>query len=112
MILRKMLVVVAIISTTVQWIAIANAATPLSVLGVPESPTARVTDLKGMLNADQKSQLEGQLIAIEKTGRAQIVVLILPSTKSEPIDKFGLRLANTWKITAVRLNSRLNRCKS
>ena len=60
--------------------------------------TTRVTDLTGTLDATQKGRLEAQLAAIDRVGRAQITVLMLPSTQPEAIDQFGIRLAEAWKI--------------
>jgi uncharacterized protein len=80
------------------WLALlpagAGAAEPLAlpVLG------ARVTDLTGTLDATQRGSLEAQLAVIESSGRAQVAVLLLPTTQPEPIEAFGIRLAEAWKI--------------
>lgn len=58
----------------------------------------RVTDLTATLDATQRGRLEAQLAAIERSGRAQIAVLLLPSTQPETIEQFGIRLAEAWKI--------------
>ncbi len=60
--------------------------------------TARVTDLTNTLDATQGGRLEAQLAAIERSGRAQIAVLLLPTTQPETIEQFGIRLAEAWKI--------------
>jgi hypothetical protein len=60
--------------------------------------TARVTDLTGTLDATQRGRLEAQLAAIDRSGRAQIAVLLLPTTQPETIEQFGIRLAEAWKI--------------
>ena len=60
--------------------------------------SARVTDLTGTLDATQKGRLEAQLAAIDRAGRAQIAVLLLPTTQPEAIEAFGIRLAEAWKI--------------
>jgi uncharacterized protein len=65
---------------------------PLPALG------ARVTDLTGTLDATQRGRLEAQLAAIDRAGRAQIAVLLLPTTQPEAIEQFGIRLAEAWKI--------------
>ena len=59
---------------------------------------ARVTDLTGTLDATQRGRLDAQLAAIDRTGRAQVAVLMLPTTQPEPIETFGIRLAEAWKI--------------
>ena len=60
--------------------------------------SARVTDLTATLDATQRGRLEAQLAAVERSGRAQIAVLLLPTTQPEPIEAFGIRLAEAWKI--------------
>ncbi|BAO31372.1 TPM domain-containing protein [Sulfuritalea hydrogenivorans] len=60
--------------------------------------SARVTDLTGTLDATQRGRLEAQLAAIDRAGRAQIAVLLLPTTQPEAIEQFGIRLAEAWKI--------------
>jgi uncharacterized protein len=60
--------------------------------------SARVTDLTNTLDATQRGRLEAQLAAIERSGRAQVAVLLLPTTQPETIEQFGIRLAEAWKI--------------
>jgi hypothetical protein len=60
--------------------------------------TARVTDLTNTLDATQRGRLEAQLAAIDRSGRAQIAVLLLPTTQPETIEQFGIRLAEAWKV--------------
>ena len=83
---------------TLLWLAllpaIGRAAEPVTLPAL----TARVTDLTGTLDATQRGRLEAQLAAIDRSGRAQIAVLLLPTTQPEPIEAFGIRLAEAWKI--------------
>lgn len=58
----------------------------------------RVTDLTGTLTRDQQAQLETQLAGLERDKGAQIAVLLLPTTRPESIEAFGIRLAEAWKI--------------
>ena len=60
--------------------------------------SGRVTDLTGTLDATQRGRIEAQLAAIDRSGRAQIAVLLLPTTQPETIEQFGIRLAEAWKI--------------
>lgn len=80
------------------WLALlpagAGAAEPLALPALG----ARVTDLTGTLDATQRGSLEAQLAAIERSGRAQVAVLLLPTTQPEPLEAFGIRLAEAWKI--------------
>lgn len=59
---------------------------------------ARVTDLTQTLSAAQQQALEQKLTAFEAQKGAQIVVLIVPTTKPEEIEQFSIRVADAWKI--------------
>jgi uncharacterized protein len=61
-------------------------------------PVARVTDLTGTLSAAQKSSLDQELAQFEQRKGSQIAVLMLPSTKPETIDQYGIRVADSWKL--------------
>lgn len=80
--------------------AIAHAAEPPrgadGLLAVP--PLARVTDYAGVLSPHEKRALEDKLAAFEMAHGAQIAVLIVPSTKPEPIEDFAHRVGEAWKI--------------
>lgn len=58
----------------------------------------RVTDLTNTLTVTQSTLLENKLAAFESKKGSQIAVLILPTTQSETIEAFGIRVADTWKI--------------
>lgn len=60
--------------------------------------TARVTDLTASLSAAQAGELEARLAAFEAKKGSQVVVLVLPTTQPEPIEQFGIRLLDAWKI--------------
>ncbi len=59
---------------------------------------ARVTDLTGTLTAAEQSQLEQRLAEFEARKGAQIAVLIVPTTRPEEIEQFGIRVADAWKL--------------
>lgn len=59
---------------------------------------ARVTDLTGTLAVDQAAGLERDLAQFEKNRGSQIVILIVPTTKPEAIEAYGIRVAEAWKI--------------
>jgi uncharacterized protein len=66
---------------------------------VPVPPLkARVTDLTGTLNAQQKTELESRIAAYEARRGSQIAVLLLPTTKPEEIEQYSIRVAEAWKI--------------
>lgn len=59
---------------------------------------ARVTDLTGTLDAAQASALEQKLAAFEQRRGAQLAVLLVPSTRPETIEQYGIRVAEAWKL--------------
>jgi len=59
---------------------------------------ARVTDLTASLAPAQAAELEARLAAFEARKGSQVAVLLLPSTQPEPIEQFGIRLMDAWKI--------------
>jgi uncharacterized protein len=59
---------------------------------------ARVTDLTNTLSVSEQQALEAKLAAWERDTGAQMVVLVVPSTKPEPIETYSIRVAEAWKI--------------
>src|SRR5436190_12049740 len=59
---------------------------------------ARVTDLTNTLSPADQQALEAKLAAWERDTGNQMVVLIVPSTKPEPIEAYSIRVAEAWKI--------------
>ena len=59
---------------------------------------ARVTDLTQTLTAPEKQALEARLADWEARTGNQLVVVMVPSTAPEPIEAYGLRVAEAWKI--------------
>ena len=59
---------------------------------------ARVTDRTGTLNEADRTALEDKLARFEQQTGNQVVVLMVPSTKPEPIEAYSLRVAEAWKI--------------
>jgi uncharacterized protein len=62
---------------------------------------APVVDLAGMLADAEAAALASKLRAFEKTYGPQLAVVLLASTKPEPLEDFANRLANTWKLGRV-----------
>lgn len=60
--------------------------------------THRVTDLTSTLDAQQAQALEARLAAFEREKGAQLAVLIVPTTKPETIEEYGIRVADAWKL--------------
>lgn len=75
----------------VPWMALAEE--------VPVPPlSARVTDLTGTLQPEQKAALESRLAAFEQKKGSQIAVLLVPTTQPEAIEQYGIRVAEAWKL--------------
>ena len=83
---------------TLLWLALLPAVGLAAELVPLPALSSRVADLTGTLDATQRGRLEAQLAAIDRAGRAQIAVLLLPTTQPEAIEQFGIRLAEAWKI--------------
>ena len=60
--------------------------------------TARVTDVTQTLSATEKAALEAKLADFEQRTGNQLVVLMVPTTRGEPIEGYSLRVAEAWKI--------------
>ncbi len=58
----------------------------------------RVTDLAGILTADQAAALEAGLQALEDSDSTQIALLIIPSLDGDPLEDFSERVATAWKL--------------
>lgn len=59
---------------------------------------ARVTDLTGTLDAGQQHALSAKLADFEQAKGSQLAVLIVPGTKPETIEQYGIRVAEAWKL--------------
>lgn len=57
-----------------------------------------VTDLTRTLTAEQAARLERELTTFEAQKGAQLAVLIIPTTKPESIEEYGIRVADAWKV--------------
>lgn len=79
------------------WLALPWAAGAVEPVALP-ALASRVTDLTGTLDATQRGRLEARLAAIDRSGKAQIALLLLPTTQPETIEQFGIRLAEAWKV--------------
>lgn len=87
----------AFLLTAALWLASALPARAQSEMVAVPPLAARVTDLTGTLSAEQKSALEQVLADYEQQRGSQIFVLMVPSTAPEPIEAYGIRVADAWK---------------
>ncbi|MGE5492005.1 MAG: TPM domain-containing protein [Actinomycetota bacterium] len=60
--------------------------------------TARVIDRTGTLPPDQVASLERTLESFETRTGIQFAVLLVPTTRDEPIEQYALRAAEQWKL--------------
>jgi uncharacterized protein len=77
----------------------------LSTLALAQDPLLEVpplkepvTDLSATLSGEQLSNLNRELRAFEERKGSQVAVLIVPSTRPEPIEQYGTRVAEQWKV--------------
>ena len=68
--------------------------------------TSRVVDQAAILRPDQRAALDAQLAAIESQHGAQLAILTVPTTGGEPIEAFGLRVAEAWKLGRAEVDGR------
>ena len=59
---------------------------------------SRVTDLTGTLSAAEQQALEAKLADWEARTTDQLAILIVTTTKPEPIEQYSIRIAEAWKI--------------
>ncbi len=60
--------------------------------------TGRVVDLTGTLGANEREGIAAQLAAFEAARGSQVVVLLVPSLGTEPIEDFATRVTDDWKL--------------
>jgi uncharacterized protein len=70
---------------------------PAAALDIPKLQ-ARVTDLAGLLAAEQVSALDAKLKNLEETDSTQIAVLIIPSLEDEALEDYSERVATAWRL--------------
>ena len=67
-------------------------------------PIGYVNDFYRLLEKEQIHQLTIILKDLEKTVGSQMVILIIDSTKGEPIEEYSLRVANNWALGRKKYN--------
>jgi uncharacterized protein len=81
------------------WLLLFVALLPLFAVAAEIPPLkARVTDLTGTLNAQQRSALEQTLAEFEQRKGAQIAVLMVPTTAPETVEQYAVRVQESWKL--------------
>ncbi|CBJ52053.1 TPM domain-containing protein [Ralstonia solanacearum] len=93
----RMRALLASLVTMVLWLAAAWPAHAQTDLVAVPPLAARVTDLTGTLTAQQRGALEQVLADYEQQRGSQIFVLMVAATAPEPIEAYGIRVAEAWK---------------
>lgn len=63
---------------------------------VPALPATPVYDDVGILSTEEKSQLEQQILTLEKETTHQIGIAIIKSLQGRTIEEVGITLARSW----------------
>lgn len=58
----------------------------------------RVNDYAGLLSPSAVQQIDALLADLEHSDSTQVVVLTVPTLDGEPVESFGIRVAEAWKI--------------
>lgn len=64
----------------------------------PIPPYAPVVDVAGVLAPAEQAALAQKLMAFERAHGSELAVVLVATTKPEPIEDYANRLANTWKL--------------
>jgi uncharacterized protein len=73
------------------------AASPYYALDLP-ALKGRVNDYAGMISPETVNQLEATLAAFEQSDSTQVVIVTVPNLDGTPIEDFGIKLGEAWKI--------------
>lgn len=93
--------------TTVQSPQIANdMAEGESIRGLP-TLNAPVVDQANLLTESQKQEISQRILALHEQGKAQIGVVIVPSTGQEDIFDFAMRVAEKWQLGSAKQDNGL-----
>ncbi len=70
---------------------------PVQAVEVP--PLAgRINDLAGVLSTETESRIELSLAGLEQSDSTQVAVLTMKSIEGVPIEEFGIKVAEKWKV--------------
>lgn len=57
-----------------------------------------INDYADMISSGAEAKLEEELKAFEQSDSTQVVILTVPSLQGDPIEDFGIRVVEAWKI--------------
>ncbi|GEM_PF-1206694 len=78
-------------------LCVMHCASAMALEPVPEQ-ASEIVDQTGALRDEDRKSLEARLAAFEKSGRAQIGILISRGIQDEPLAQFSLRVAERWQL--------------
>lgn len=58
----------------------------------------RVNDYAGLLSPTAVQEIDAALAELERSDSTQVVVLTVPTLDNEPVEGFGIRVAEAWRI--------------
>ena len=93
--MRPLATFVAIVVSTV-FLATVSAQVPAVVRG--GRPSARVVDETGTLTAADSAEIERLARSIQETTKADMMVVVIPTTAGEPHRRFATDLFNRWQL--------------
>lgn len=77
-----------------------------SIRGLP-TLNEPIVDQANLLNASQKQAISQRILALHQQGKAQIGVVIVPTTGQEDIFDFAMRLAEKWQLGSAKQDNGL-----
>lgn len=69
------------------------------------NPVKLVTDMAGVLSAEQKSILENKLVALDDSSSNQIAIVLVKSLDGYPIEEYATKLFRDWGIGNKKTNN-------
>ncbi len=69
------------------------------------NPAKLVTDMAGVLSAEQKTILENKLVALDDSSSNQIVIVLLKTLDGYPIEEYATKLFREWGIGNKKTNN-------
>lgn len=77
--------------------AAALLAAPIFSLEVP-ALAGPVMDLAGIMEPDERDDLEEYLLSVDQSSSAQIAVLTIPSLEGESLEEYAIKVAREWQL--------------
>jgi uncharacterized protein len=65
----------------------------------------RVIDLANVLQPAETEILKGKMIFLQLATTTQLAILIIPDLQGQVLEKYSLRVANTWKLGRCDINN-------